>query len=100
MLAHHATGPPGQQPFLTSDERAKHALQSSVAWPKSAFAAALACTAAGSPETVRKVLEDFVSRYEPDEIIITGQIHDHAARLKSFRIAAEILSERAAAPSS
>lgn len=63
-------------------------------------AQALACTAAGSPETVRKVLEDFVSRYEPDEIIITGQIHDHAARLKSFRIAAEILSERAAAPSS
>ncbi len=61
---------------------------------------ALACTAAGSPQTVRKVLEDFVSRYEPDEIIITGQIHDHAARLKSFRIAAEILSERAAAPSS
>lgn len=63
-------------------------------------AQALSCTAAGSPETVRKALEDFVSRYQPDEIIITGQIHDHAARLKSFRIAAEILSERAAAPSS
>ncbi|MFC5587082.1 LLM class flavin-dependent oxidoreductase [Nitratireductor kimnyeongensis] len=61
---------------------------------------ALACTAAGNPETVREALQGFISRYGPDEIIITGQIHDHAARLKSFRIAAEVMSERAATPSS
>ncbi|WP_336071325.1 LLM class flavin-dependent oxidoreductase [Nitratireductor rhodophyticola] len=53
---------------------------------------ALACTAAGGPETVREALQGFISRYGPDEIIITGQIHDHKARLKSFRITAEILS--------
>ncbi|EKF19369.1 LLM class flavin-dependent oxidoreductase [Nitratireductor pacificus] len=52
---------------------------------------ALACTAAGGPETVRDGLLGFIRRYRPDEIILTGQIHDHAARLKSFRIAAEVL---------
>jgi hypothetical protein len=26
---------------------------------------------------------------EPDEVILTGQIHDHAARLRSFEIAAK-----------
>ncbi|MBN7758886.1 LLM class flavin-dependent oxidoreductase [Nitratireductor aquimarinus] len=56
-------------------------------------AQALACTAAGSPDTVRDALHGFITRYGPDEIIITGQIHDPEARLKSFRIAAEILSE-------
>ncbi|MHA7884215.1 LLM class flavin-dependent oxidoreductase [Nitratireductor rhodophyticola] len=56
-------------------------------------AQALACTAAGSPQTVREALSAFLARHRPDEIIITGQIHDHDARLKSFRIAAEILAE-------
>jgi len=52
---------------------------------------ALACTAAGSPETVREQLKGFIARYAPDEIIVTGQIHDHSARLKSFEIAADVL---------
>jgi len=52
---------------------------------------ALACTAAGSPETVRRQLQGFIERFRPDELIITGQIHDHAARLKSFEIAADVL---------
>ncbi|WEX09586.1 LLM class flavin-dependent oxidoreductase [Chelativorans sp. AA-79] len=52
---------------------------------------ALACTAAGSPDTVREQLQGFVTRYAPDELIITGQIHDHGARLKSFEIAADVL---------
>ena len=54
---------------------------------------ALACSAAGSPETVRRGLAEFVARHRPDELILTGQIHDHAARLRSFEIAAEILRE-------
>ncbi len=53
---------------------------------------ALACSATGSPETVRRELEEFLVRYEPDEIIVTGQIHDHAARLRSFEIAASVLA--------
>ena len=57
---------------------------------------ALACSATGSPETVRRELAALIARYAPDEIIITGQIHDHAARLRSFEIAAEAM--RAMAP--
>ncbi|HRO13391.1 LLM class flavin-dependent oxidoreductase [Amaricoccus sp.] len=56
---------------------------------------ALACSAAGAPETVRQGLAAFVARHRPDELILTGQIHDHAARLRSFEIAAEILREAA-----
>lgn len=52
---------------------------------------ALAVSATGSPETVRQDLERLVGRYEPDEVILTGQIHDHRARLRSFEIAADIL---------
>lgn len=52
---------------------------------------ALACSAAGSPETVRRELKGFIERYAPDEIILTGQIHDHGARLRSFEIAADSL---------
>jgi alkanesulfonate monooxygenase SsuD/methylene tetrahydromethanopterin reductase-like flavin-dependent oxidoreductase (luciferase family) len=54
---------------------------------------ALACSAAGSPETVRRGLAAFIAAHAPDEIILTGQIHDHGARLNSFRIAAEALRE-------
>ena len=35
----------------------------------------------------------FVERHAPDELILTGQIHDHAARLRSFEIAAEALGQ-------
>ena len=58
---------------------------------------ALACSAAGSPETVRRGLAAFIARHQPDELILTGQIHDHAARLRSFEIVAEILREPVAA---
>jgi luciferase family oxidoreductase group 1 len=54
---------------------------------------ALACSAAGSPETVRRSLQTFIAAHDPDELILTGQIHDHAARLNSFRIAAEAFRE-------
>lgn len=46
--------------------------------------------AVGSPETVRRRLEEFLTQTQADEIIATGQIYDHAARLRSFEIAAEV----------
>jgi luciferase family oxidoreductase group 1 len=52
---------------------------------------ALSVTAVGSPESVQSQLQALISRYRPDEVILTGQIHDHAARLKSFRIASEVM---------
>jgi luciferase family oxidoreductase group 1 len=53
---------------------------------------ALACSAAGAPGTVRQELAALVERFRPDELIVTGQIHDHTARLRSFEIAAEAMA--------
>ena len=39
----------------------------------------------GGPETVKKGVADFIARYRPDEIIVTAQIFDHAARLQIVR---------------
>ena len=52
---------------------------------------ALSCAAVGSPETVRRHLADLIDRFAPDEIMLTGMIHDHQARLRSFEIAAEAM---------
>jgi luciferase family oxidoreductase group 1 len=49
----------------------------------------LACTAIGSPATVRQDLEDFAEATAADELIVVSQIHDHAARLRSHEIVAE-----------
>jgi luciferase family oxidoreductase group 1 len=48
------------------------------------------CTVIGSPSTVRRGLEAFIERTGADELMVTGQIFDHAARLHSFEIAARV----------
>jgi alkanesulfonate monooxygenase SsuD/methylene tetrahydromethanopterin reductase-like flavin-dependent oxidoreductase (luciferase family) len=50
----------------------------------------LTCAAIGSPQTVRDVLAAFIERTKADELMITAQIFDHAARLRSYEIAADI----------
>ena len=44
-----------------------------------------------SPDKVKKELSALIERHRPDEVILTGQIHDHSARLRSFEIAAEAM---------
>jgi alkanesulfonate monooxygenase SsuD/methylene tetrahydromethanopterin reductase-like flavin-dependent oxidoreductase (luciferase family) len=51
------------------------------------------CAAVGSPETVRRRLEELFEETRADEIIATAQIYDHAARLRSFEIAAQVFRE-------
>jgi luciferase family oxidoreductase group 1 len=51
---------------------------------------ALAFSAVGSPETVQARLEQMISAIRPDEVILTGQIYDHQARLRSFEIGAQV----------
>ena len=51
------------------------------------------CSAVGSPETVRRWLERFAAETEADELILAGQIYDHAARLRSFEIVAHLRAE-------
>jgi luciferase family oxidoreductase group 1 len=50
---------------------------------------ALSCSAVGSPETVKRQLNTFIDRHKPDELMVTSQIFDHAARVKSYKILAE-----------
>jgi alkanesulfonate monooxygenase SsuD/methylene tetrahydromethanopterin reductase-like flavin-dependent oxidoreductase (luciferase family) len=45
----------------------------------------------GAKETVRRGLDAFIDATGVDEIMVTGHIFDHAARLRSFEIAAELL---------
>jgi luciferase family oxidoreductase group 1 len=54
----------------------------------------LACAVVGAPDTVRRGLESFVRTTQADEIMVTAQIFDHAARLRSFEIVAEVMSGR------
>jgi luciferase family oxidoreductase group 1 len=50
----------------------------------------LACSAVGSAATVRAALSALVEVTAADELIVTAQIYDHAARLRSFEIAAGV----------
>lgn len=48
----------------------------------------LACTAVGSPASVKHQLDAIVARTQADELIVAGAMHDHAARLKSYELLA------------
>ncbi len=50
----------------------------------------LAISAIGSPQTVEGQLRVIIEETQPDELILTGHFFDHAARLRSFEIAAQI----------
>jgi luciferase family oxidoreductase group 1 len=56
--------------------------------------AALAVSAIGSAETVAAELDALIARYQPDELILVGNIYDQTARQRSFAMAAEILRAR------
>ena len=53
----------------------------------------LACSAIGSPQTVRRELSAIVERTRADELIIACQCFDHEARKKSYAIVAGVLGE-------
>jgi len=48
---------------------------------------ALACAVVGAPDTVRAGMHAFVEQHRPDELMLTANIFDHAARLRSFALA-------------
>jgi luciferase family oxidoreductase group 1 len=49
---------------------------------------ALACAVVGDPDTLQRGLAAFIARHRPDELLLTANIFDHAARLHSFELAA------------
>jgi luciferase family oxidoreductase group 1 len=80
------TGRPGKLPRPVEDIDAEVGAQM-----RQAVDQALRITAVGSPDSVQSQLAGLIARYQPDEVILTGQIHDHAARVKSFEIAADVM---------
>ena len=57
----------------------------------------LSCSFIGGPEKITPKLKAFIERHQPDEMIFAGQIYDHAARKRSFEIAADCFSRLQAA---
>ncbi|PXX45169.1 LLM class flavin-dependent oxidoreductase [Undibacterium pigrum] len=49
----------------------------------------LSCSAIGAPDTVTEKMQAFIEYTGADELMITAQIHNHAARLHSYEIAAQ-----------
>lgn len=52
---------------------------------------ALLISAVGSADSLHRQLSEMIEKYKPDELILTGQIHDHGARKRSFEIAADVM---------
>jgi luciferase family oxidoreductase group 1 len=76
-------GTPGQlQPPVDQIEAAEMELSS--------VAHSLACSVIGDPDTVRAGLLSVIEQTGADELMLTAQIYDHVARLRSFEIAAQV----------
>ena len=50
----------------------------------------LSCAAVGAPATVKRQLQDFIARTGADELMITCQVYEHAARLHSYELTAAL----------
>jgi luciferase family oxidoreductase group 1 len=50
----------------------------------------LAVSAVGTADMVERGLKTLIAQTGADELMVTGQIYDHAARLRSFEIAASV----------
>jgi luciferase family oxidoreductase group 1 len=49
----------------------------------------LACSFVGSPQSVKRGLEDFVHQTKANELMVASAIYDHSARLRSYQMLAE-----------
>ena len=80
------TGSPGllPPPVDDLDSVVPAQYQSGVEWT-------LRISAVGGPDTVKAQLDALIERYRPDELILTGNIWDPDARMRSFAIGAEVM---------
>jgi luciferase family oxidoreductase group 1 len=51
---------------------------------------ALSCSFVGSADTIERGLRKFLADTKPDELMIAGHFYDHAARLRSLEITAQV----------
>lgn len=59
---------------------------------------ALACAVVGDLDQVREGMAAFVARHRPDELLLTANIYDHAARRRSFGLAMQAHRDGSATP--
>ena len=57
---------------------------------KHQIARTLACAIVGAPATIKQGLQTLIAETQADELIVTAQIYDHAARLHSYELLAEV----------
>ncbi|WP_322892768.1 MULTISPECIES: LLM class flavin-dependent oxidoreductase [unclassified Yoonia] len=87
-FARMMSGKPGKLPYPVRDVTAEvpgHVMAQ--------VQQALSISATGSPATVKAKLRDLIATYQPDELMVTGMIHDAGARIRSFQIAADVLQD-------
>jgi luciferase family oxidoreductase group 1 len=58
---------------------------------KATVGQALACSVVGDADDVREGIADFIARHRPQELMLTANVFDHAARLRSFALAARAM---------
>ncbi|WP_375261553.1 LLM class flavin-dependent oxidoreductase [Palleronia sp.] len=85
------TGQPGKLPAPVDDIEAAIGTQMTQAVDH-----ALRITATGTKSEVADQIAAILERHRPDEVILTGNIHGHADRMRSFEIAAEAMQEQSA----
>ena len=61
-------------------------------WEEAATKEMLSCAVVGAADTVRQGLSALLARTGADELITSTMVHDHAARLRSLAIVAEVTS--------
>ncbi|WBV44450.1 LLM class flavin-dependent oxidoreductase [Pseudoroseomonas cervicalis] len=81
-------GTPGKLPPPAEDVPA---LQREAEW--AGVGNSLSCSAVGSRETVKRQIAEFLERTQVDELMLTGMIYDHDARLRSYSIGADVCRE-------
>jgi len=57
---------------------------------KNHIARTLTYSFVGTPSTIKKELQTLIEDTQADELIVTAQIYDHAARLRSYELLAEV----------
>ncbi|RZA18758.1 MAG: LLM class flavin-dependent oxidoreductase, partial [Lysobacteraceae bacterium] len=50
----------------------------------------------GAPDTVHAGMHAFVQQHRPDELLLTANVFDHAARLRSFALAMQAWTQAVA----
>lgn len=51
------------------------------------------CSAVGSPQTVKRLMAEFINETGADELMLVCSVYDHTARMRSLQLVAELQAE-------